>query len=65
MTPEPFGSPELVVETSEEMTHPDYYGAKVLACVKCGGRLFEVGSGSCLTLVRCQVCQEPVMVHSG
>jgi hypothetical protein len=43
----------------------DHWGVMQLACMKCGGKEFHVGSGEYLTAVRCVKCGIPCAVHQG
>jgi hypothetical protein len=59
------GDPPVLAETDEGMDHEHHYGAKVLKCMKCGGKHFEVAKGDWLTLVQCVNCKVPTCIHSG
>jgi len=66
---EAIGYPEgLVVVTDLDFSMPDEYvcGAVLqIACVKCGGVEFNVGSGEYLTAIRCTKCGVPCSIHQG
>lgn len=56
----------VLVETKAEMYARDYGPATQLACAKCRGREFHIGSGEYLTVVRCVKCGgAPYPVHTG
>lgn len=39
--------------------------AKVLQCLHCGGRDFNVGQGNYFTAIRCKTCEWEVCIHDG
>jgi len=39
--------------------------AEKIVCVKCGSDRFEVGSGHCLTVLRCPNCRWEAICHEG
>ena len=54
----------LVYETSDDFPNDDFTPPfiKELACGKCGGREFRVGTGMYLVMISCTKCKIPVVI---
>lgn len=60
--------PNLVTKRDDGLFHiRDYKDkiAKTYVCAKCGGNVFQVGTGSYFTAIRCVTCGWELCVHEG